>query len=97
MNEIALVSAALGKVETSAEIAKALLSTGLAGQRAELNLKLTALLVSLSAARTELADIQDELRATEARVVDLEEACLRNGPLVPRGCAVYRCDATGEP
>jgi len=94
---IAEISAALGAVKATTELAKAVIGASSSVATASLKLQLAEMMSSLADAKLALVDAQEAVGKVEARNRELEEAFETKATIVRKLSGIYIADANGDP
>ena len=94
---IAELSAALGALKASTELAKAVIGASSSVATASLKLQLAEMMSSLADAKLALVDAQEAVGKVEARNRELEEAFETKATVVRKLSGIYIADENGNP
>lgn len=94
---VATIATVVNSIKAATDIGKYLVEAKGAIDRVDLTVKLLELVDALAAAKFKALEADDELRAKDARIAELEKAMAEKAAVVKKHDAYYRVDAEGKP
>lgn len=97
MPDIATISAFLGSIKTTTDIAKTLKGVDTSLEKAELKLKIAELMESLADVKIQAVEIQEVIQAKDKRIQELEEKLNAKSKMIRCDGRYYEADENNLP